>query len=542
MSDDKIIELIKQKLKEGVSEKELSNYLSDTGYSLYDIDKILTQAKRELEGKKQTPLQEIILRREFNKNKKYLITLGVGFLVLVGFVFFILNFLNSPSVDSSLLVINSNSNVLLGNLSSEKKILFLGNGEANFNFNNVNHSLSILKIVDDEVYLIVSSNPMVFSFRENDIRRIDLNNDNLADVEIILISFNSGEPIFKITKIRKDIQADVPDYFLNKTQDLVNNSNLIQVPKGACSEEGGLINLQCVDGSHLKYAICFNNEWVVNIKSCPSPTYSLTNGFVKSACENNECKIVSGCDDGFVLVNYSNNFNLKYCCNKTEDNETICNDSLDNDCDGSIDVMDNDCSWYCESNQSKVCVLPDNSTGVMNCINGSWANCSAVNVSSILPLINASANENVTLKVNQSAKLVDCDNLIFTLTNVSEKVNSFNETYFYSDFVLTNNTGFNAPLGLSEGSGVKLNLSLVGYYKQVFFYYFIESANETSSRLFYNCSVTECTPNTVVDCITDEGCAGTETCGKDGFYGSCVDVPDDNCPVSISPPPSNAIS
>jgi len=71
MSEDRIIDAIKQKLKEGISEKELSDYLTSAGYSLYDIDKILTQAKREAEGRKKSVFQEIISKKEFKKNKKY---------------------------------------------------------------------------------------------------------------------------------------------------------------------------------------------------------------------------------------------------------------------------------------------------------------------------------------------------------------------------------------------------------------------------------------------------------------------------------------
>ena len=545
MEEDLIVKIIQQKFKEGLSDKELSEYLTNAGYSLYDIDRLLTKAKMGLEKNPETPIEKIMKKHKFEKTKQFVLVSIFGFIILLSAVFLALHFSSSVQNQSNLVVINVGTISDLSDLSSPKKVLFLGNGKAEFNSGNETHSVSIEKIVDDNVYLVVSSKPKVYVFSQGETKKVDLNGDGVADVEITLVSLSNGNPLFSIKKIKQSekVSPDSPVYYLNETSNQKSNSsnaNKVVLPSGACSDEGKVINIKCVDESDLEYALCLNGKWIVNIKSCPKPAFTIKNGGIDSVCQNKECSIVYSCDKGFVLTNRSNS-KLKYCCKKTEDKETICNDSIDNDCDGLVDVMDPDCSWFCQGNKTKACFLPDNSTGVMKCVNNTWSKCEQVNISSLV--INASSDSDFSLVRGQSAVLVDCDNLTLALQNISRKTsNSSNYTYY--SFVLTNNSGFTLPFGVSENSGLfGLNLSSYNYKRQLFFNFEVKTNSLNKSIQNYSCSETECSPGKVINCTTNEGCPGTETCDDNGFYGECVDVPDDNCPSgSITPPPTNSLN
>ncbi|MBU2476678.1 right-handed parallel beta-helix repeat-containing protein, partial [Candidatus Micrarchaeota archaeon] len=49
----------------------------------------------------------------------------------------------------------------------------------------------------------------------------------------------------------------------------------------------------------------------------------------------------------------------------------------------------------------------------------------------------------------------------------------------------------------------------------------------------YSCNAT-CTPgDPPQNCTTIDDCSGTQTCNTSGFWGSCIDTPNDNCPICI---------
>lgn len=77
-----------------------------------------------------------------------------------------------------------------------------------------------------------------------------------------------------------------------------------------------------------------------------------------------------------------------YCyCTATGSKETSCSDAIDNDCDGSIDCTDDDCS----ASSACECVAADTqscssdvgacSSGMQTCVEGKWSTCSGVEVS-----------------------------------------------------------------------------------------------------------------------------------------------------------------
>ena len=48
----------------------------------------------------------------------------------------------------------------------------------------------------------------------------------------------------------------------------------------------------------------------------------------------------------------------------------------------------------------------------------------------------------------------------------------------------------------------------------------------------YSCDAT-CSPGTTQACNTSDDCAGIQTCNASGFWSSCVDTPDDDCPACV---------
>ncbi len=373
MSDDKIVSLMEAKLKEGVSEKQLAEYLSNAGYSLYDIDHILTKAKARASGESSSIPS--FLKKIAEKNRKKLLFSLLGFSIAVGIVLVSVAYLSSFSNEPSTIVVSSNADFSIGSFSY-KKIVFEAGGTVVFDADGSSHSFSIQKIVDDAVYVVFSSQPMVFVMKQGEKRKVDLDFDSFADVEVAFVSMNKGYPVFELRRLGEKIGADVPDYFLNESQAEHKNPSgktEVKVPSGPCSNEKEEVSIKCVDDSKLEYAICFNGQWVVNIKTCPAPTYSIKGGEVKSICEDNECRFVNECNEGLVFVNSSNN--LKYCCNKTSDNESICNDGLDNDCDGLVDLMDSDCASPCVGNETVGCWVNSTNMGVRRCVNGTLSKC-----------------------------------------------------------------------------------------------------------------------------------------------------------------------
>jgi len=118
MSVQAVIDVIKTKLKEGVGETELSSYLIDAGYSLYDVDRLLNEAKKQMQGNKSPRISDII-KKQFNQNKKYLIAAVIGLIGLLLLFWIVSNFILTSGSKADVFVVSQFSNVSLGDLNSE---------------------------------------------------------------------------------------------------------------------------------------------------------------------------------------------------------------------------------------------------------------------------------------------------------------------------------------------------------------------------------------------------------------------------------------
>jgi hypothetical protein len=337
MINKNLVDYINKNLNKGFNHLSIQNTLIKRGYSSKDVYDTINYVK-------EINSHAFKASETKDTNKKSWIYFGV-FLGIIILLLLILLFLN-----------NSKKTIPEDKLSEGTSFNLQENKEVKFNLNEEKHKLTVNSINEDSVEIILQSEPIKFTIKVGETKKIDLNNDGIYDVYVSLISIKDGKPLLFIKKINEktcienwtcanwEICSDgnqtrkctdlnncktTKNRPASKQECEVSEKNPPAVNDTTCAEKNGTI---CN-----KTSICTTS--IINASN--SLRCCIGSCIINQSLDNqNECLTAKNCDDGNYSTNDICSGTPKKCLHSPitqctdGDNycPTNCNYSMDSDC------------------------------------------------------------------------------------------------------------------------------------------------------------------------------------------------------------------